>query len=141
KRRRRKIDAYPDPDRRIFINAAVCEGCGDCSVQSNCLAVQPLETELGRKRRIDQSACNKDFSCIKGFCPSFVVVEGARVRRSATPDASPEPPSPTLRHIGEGFDMLIAGVGGTGVVTASAIIGMAGRIEGLGVSLYDMTGL
>lgn len=141
KRRRRKIDAFPDPDRRIFINAAVCEGCGDCSVQSNCLAVQPLETELGRKRRIDQSACNKDFSCIKGFCPSFVVVEGARVRKCATHNASSDLPLPALRPIGEGFDMLVAGVGGTGVITASAIIGMAARIEGLGVSLYDMTGL
>lgn len=141
KRRRRKIDAFPDPDRRIFINAAVCEGCGDCSVQSNCLAIQPLETELGRKRRIDQSACNKDFSCIKGFCPSFVVVEGARVRKRTTIGVSSAPNAPVLRTIGEGFDMLIAGVGGTGVITASAIIGMAARIEGLGVSLYDMTGL
>nr|WP_303682632.1 indolepyruvate ferredoxin oxidoreductase family protein [Brevundimonas naejangsanensis] len=141
KRRRRKIDAFPDPDRRIFINAAVCEGCGDCSVQSNCLAVQPLETELGRKRRIDQSACNKDFSCVKGFCPSFVVVEGARVRKRASHSAPSLLSTPALRHIGDGFDMLIAGVGGTGVITASAIIGMAARIEGLGVSLYDMTGL
>ncbi len=143
KRRRRKIDAFPDPDRRIFINAAVCEGCGDCSVQSNCLAIQPLESELGRKRRIDQSACNKDFSCIKGFCPSFVVVEGARVRKRATIGASSNaaPNHPKLRPIGDGFDMLVAGVGGTGVITAGAIIGMAARIEGLGVSLYDMTGL
>ena len=143
KRRRRKIGVLPDPDRRIFINAAVCEGCGDCSVQSNCLAIQPLETELGRKRRIDQSACNKDFSCTKGFCPSFVVVEGARVRKRPAVGASSSfaLPPPALRPIGDGFDMLIAGVGGTGVITASAIIGMAARIEDLGVSLYDMTGL
>ncbi|MGH6910421.1 MAG: indolepyruvate ferredoxin oxidoreductase family protein, partial [Phenylobacterium sp.] len=143
KRRRRKIDAYPDPDRRIFINAAVCEGCGDCSVQSNCLAIQPLDTELGRKRRIDQSACNKDFSCIKGFCPSFVTVEGGKPRRAPGVDLSSAEalPWPTLPALGDGFDLVIAGVGGTGVVTVSAILGMAARIEGLGVSLYDMTGL
>ena len=143
KRRRRKIGEYPDPNRRVFINSLVCEGCGDCSIQSNCLAIQPLETELGRKREIDQSACNKDFSCVKGFCPSFVTVKGAKVRRDGNLRSLPpsSPPMPALPVIGEGFDLIIAGIGGTGVVTASAILGMAARIEGLGASLYDMTGL
>jgi indolepyruvate ferredoxin oxidoreductase len=142
KRRRRKINAYPDPGRRIFINSLVCEGCGDCSVQSNCLAIQPLETELGRKREIDQSACNKDFSCVKGFCPSFVTVKGGKIRRDEVRSLpSSSPPNPALPMIGEGFDLIIAGIGGTGVVTISAILGMAARIEGLGASLYDMTGL
>jgi indolepyruvate ferredoxin oxidoreductase len=142
KRRRRKINAYPDPPRRIFINSLVCEGCGDCSVQSNCLAIQPIETELGRKREIDQSACNKDFSCVKGFCPSFVTVKRGKIRRDALgslPLASP--PTPSVPVIGDGFDLIIAGIGGTGVVTVSAILGMAACIEGLGVNLYDMTGL
>jgi indolepyruvate ferredoxin oxidoreductase len=142
KRRRRKIDAFPDPDRRVFINAAVCEGCGDCSAQSNCVAIQPFETELGRKRRIDQSACNKDFSCIKGFCPSFVIVEGARPLRAVRTDTDDSPlPEPEVRQIGRGFNMIITGVGGTGVVTIGAILGMAARLQGYGASLYDMTGL
>lgn len=143
KRRRRKINEYPDPDRRMFINSLVCEGCGDCSAQSNCLAIQPLETDLGRKREIDQSSCNKDFSCVKGFCPSFVTVKGAKIRRNAGTGSlpSPPPPAPVLPAIGEGFDLIIAGIGGTGVVTVSAVLGMAARIEGLGASLYDMTGL
>lgn len=142
KRRRRKIDAFPDPDRRVFINAAVCEGCGDCSAQSNCLAIQPLETELGRKRRIDQSACNKDFSCAKGFCPSFVIVEGGRPVRALNTDSVDSPlPEPEVPQIGRGFNMMITGVGGTGVVTVGAILGMAARLQGYGASLYDMTGL
>ena len=143
KRRRRKLGAYPDPARRVFINALVCEGCGDCSVESNCLAIQPFETELGRKRRIDQSACNKDFSCQKGFCPSFVTVEGGRPRRSrGTVASSSAPlPEPEIPAIGDGFDMAVAGIGGTGVVTISAVLGMAARIEGFGVNLFDMTGL
>ena len=143
KRRRRKTGAYPDPDERMFINSFVCEGCGDCSIQSNCIAIQPLETELGRKRKIDQSACNKDFSCLKGFCPSFVTVKGGKSRRSAAsnPRDTAALPAPELPPIGSGFDMVITGIGGTGVVTVSAIVGMAARIEGLGVSLYDMTGL
>ncbi|HEY8351370.1 MAG TPA: indolepyruvate ferredoxin oxidoreductase family protein, partial [Sphingomonadales bacterium] len=109
KRRRRKTNDYPDPDRRIFINAAVCEGCGDCSVQSGCAAIQPLETELGRKRRIDQSACNKDFSCLKGFCPSFVVVEGARRRKRAASvhGDGGSIPLPVLPEFGDGFDMIV----------------------------------
>ncbi|MEP7246064.1 MAG: indolepyruvate ferredoxin oxidoreductase family protein [Gammaproteobacteria bacterium] len=142
KRRRRKINAFPDPDRRVFINAQVCEGCGDCSVQSNCLAIQPLETELGRKRRIDQSACNKDISCLKGFCPAFVTVAGARPRRAAAVESDSSPlPEPTVPPIGAGFNMMITGVGGTGVVTVGAIVGMAARLQGFGASLYDMTGL
>jgi indolepyruvate ferredoxin oxidoreductase len=142
KRRRRRLGHIPNPPQRIFINAEVCEGCGDCSTQSNCLAIQPLETELGRKRKIDQSACNKDFSCLKGFCPSFVVLEGARPRRKPTVLSDQEVlPEPDRRPLGNGFDMLTAGVGGTGVVTVSAILGMAARLEGMGANIYDMTGL
>ena len=101
KRRRRKRGAFPDPDERVVINELVCEGCGDCGVASNCVAIQPLETELGRKRRIDQSACNKDFSCLKGFCPSFVTVKGGRLRKAAAGDAtcrSRSCPSPSCRR-------------------------------------------
>ncbi|GAA0332705.1 indolepyruvate ferredoxin oxidoreductase family protein [Sphingomonas oligophenolica] len=143
KRRRRKVGSFPDPDRRMFINSAVCEGCGDCSVQSNCLAIEPLDTELGLKRRIDQSACNKDFSCQKGFCPSFVTVEGAkrRSRASAETASADEIPAPQIPTVEQTFDIIIAGIGGTGVVTIGAILGMAARIEGLGVNLFDMTGL
>lgn len=145
KRRRRKVREYPDPDRRIFINPLVCEGCGDCSLESNCLAIQPLDTELGRKRQIDQSACNKDFSCVKGFCPSFVTVIGGKPRRTVRSDIAgiqdQDLPEPAVPGIDDGFDLLIAGIGGTGVISVSAIVGMAARIEGLGASLYDMTGL
>jgi indolepyruvate ferredoxin oxidoreductase len=143
KRRRRKTQRYPDPDRRLFINELICEGCGDCSTQSNCVAIQPLESELGRKRKIDQSACNKDFSCVKGFCPSFVSVEGARPKRAPTINlsAAVDLPQPRVPPIGDGFDMVVAGVGGTGVVTIGALLGMAARIEGLGAQLFDMTGL
>ena len=143
KRRRRRLGAFPDPDRRIFINEAVCEGCGDCSAQSNCLAIQPLETELGRKRRIDQSACNKDFSCAKGFCPALVSVAGAPLRKGAQPnvDDGADLPEPDIPGLDRGVDLLIAGIGGTGVVTVSAILGMAARIEGFGAYICDMTGL
>lgn len=142
KRRRRKINAFPNPDLRVFINSDVCEGCGDCSVQSNCLAIQPVETELGRKRRIDQSACNKDFSCVKGFCPSFVMVRGGRPRKAPIiTQTAPALTDPALPAFGESFDMIVAGIGGTGVVTIGALIGMAARMEGRGVNLYDMTGL
>ena len=145
KRRRRKNKTYPDPDQRAFINPLVCEGCGDCSVQSNCISIQPLETDWGRKRKIDQSACNKDFSCVKGFCPSFVTVSGARRRRAPRPEPAVSPstplPEPSVPDLAEGFDLVIAGIGGTGVVTVSAILGMAARLEGFGASLYDMTGL
>jgi len=144
KRRLRKRKTLAEPPERVFINASVCEGCGDCSTQSNCLAVQPLETELGRKRTIDQAACNKDTSCLKGFCPSFVTVEGAQPRKPAKANASaflsdlPEPVIPVLESR---FDLLIAGIGGTGVVTLSTLLGQAAHVEGRGVSLYDMTGL
>jgi indolepyruvate ferredoxin oxidoreductase len=133
------------PARRAFINEAVCEGCGDCGVQSNCLAILPVETEFGRKRQIDQSACNKDFSCLKGFCPSFVTIEGGslkKAKRLAVDDSVfgglPEPTLPDTRRP---FNILITGVGGTGVVTLGALVGMAAHIDGKGVSVLDMTGL
>jgi len=150
KRRRRKRGTFPDPQRRVYINAAVCEGCGDCGVQSNCLAVAPLETEFGRKRVIDQSACNKDFSCLKGFCPSFVTVVGGKPRKGLTGVAGVtigndsrfgEPPLPRLAGTREPYGILITGVGGTGIVTIGALIGMAAHIDGKGVSVLDMTGL
>ena len=141
KRRRRKMQALADPPRRVFINADVCEGCGDCSLQSNCTAIQPLATELGRKRSIDQSACNKDYSCVKGFCPSFVIVEGARPRRRTHIQHDTELPEPNLPVFDRRFNLLVAGIGGTGVITIGALLGMAARIEGYGASLYDMTGL
>jgi len=141
KRRRRKIKAFADPPKRVFINADVCEGCGDCSLQSNCTAIQPLATELGRKRSIDQSACNKDYSCVKGFCPSFVIVEGAKLRRRSHTRDDAVLPEPDLPAFGHSFNLLVAGIGGTGVVTIGALLGMAARIEGYGASLYDMTGL
>jgi indolepyruvate ferredoxin oxidoreductase len=140
KRRRRKRGTYPDPDARIVINELVCEGCGDCGVQSNCVALVPVETEFGRKRAVDQSTCNKDTSCIKGFCPSFVTVHGAkRHERSTEVDfALPEVAPPELM---DGFAMLITGVGGTGVVTIGAIIAMAAHLEGKGAGVIDMAGL
>ncbi len=144
RRRRRKRGTMVDPAQRVVINRAVCEGCGDCGVQSNCLSVIPLETELGRKRTIDQSSCNKDFTCIKGFCPSFVTVHGANLRRpqgvagEAEVPALPEPQRPTLD---EPYGVLVTGVGGTGVVTIGALLGMAGHLDGVGVTVLDMTGL
>ncbi len=149
KRRRRKRNAYPDPDKRVIINELVCEGCGDCSVQSNCVAVQPVETEFGRKRRIDQSGCNKDFSCVKGFCPSFVTAHGAKPRSkpvgvpvaasSEAPDAGL--PEPTIPEIAGTYNLIVTGVGGTGVVTIGAILGMAAHLEGKGLGMIDMAGL
>jgi len=180
KRRRRKRGLYPDPDKRVIINELVCEGCGDCSVKSNCVSVQPLETEFGRKRRIDQSSCNKDFSCVDGFCPSFVTVHGAKVKKAAglannlilslskdessqtaeTPPSTlrqaqgeglseaaagegwglpPEPTLPSVEH--ETWGCIVTGVGGTGVVTIGAIIGMAAHLEGKGCGMIDMAGL
>ncbi len=147
KRRRRKRNEYPDPAKRAVINAAVCEGCGDCSVKSNCLSVEPLETELGRKRTINQSTCNKDFSCVKGFCPSFVTVEGGELKRGkAAPkgDAGedfPVLPEPVLPSLDEPCNALVTGIGGTGVVTIGQILAMAGHLEGKGVSVLDMSGL
>jgi indolepyruvate ferredoxin oxidoreductase len=146
KRRRRKRGLYPDPDRRIFINQAVCEGCGDCGVQSNCVAILPAETPLGRKRVIDQSACNKDESCLKGFCPSFVTVHGGRLRkRGGRSDVStqpfPVPPDPVPPDLDGTYRIVLAGVGGTGVITVGALLGMAAHLEGKGCSVLDMTGL
>jgi len=144
KRRRRKRGTYPDPDQRVFINQAVCEGCGDCSTQSNCLSVEPVETELGRKRHIDQSSCNKDFSCVNGFCPSFVTVHGAKPRKlKAKLDPTTRPvPVPALPALGgEPYNILIAGVGGTGITALAAILGMAAHLDGNGFSSLDMTGL
>ncbi len=145
KRRRRKRGTFPDPQQRVFINEAVCEGCGDCGVQSNCLSVIPLETEFGRKRAIDQSSCNKDFSCLKGFCPSFVTVHGGKVRklRSAARGDGPfaDLPAPRLPALDAPYNIVVTGVGGTGVVTIGALLGMAAHIEGKGVTVLDMTGL
>jgi len=143
KRRRRKRGKYPDPARRVFINELVCEGCGDCSVKSNCLAVVPVETEFGRKRAIDQSACNKDFSCLDGLCPSFVTVQGGSLRKGkgrSPRDAAPLP-EPQRPPAAQPWDILVTGVGGTGVVTIGALLGMAAHLEGRGVSVVDMTGL
>ncbi|WP_159731080.1 indolepyruvate ferredoxin oxidoreductase family protein [Methylosinus sp. Ce-a6] len=144
KRRGRKRGEYPDPDVRVVINELVCEGCGDCGRASNCVSVQPLETEFGRKRRIDQSSCNKDLSCLEGFCPSFVTVHGARMKKAALPSETqcPPPPEPAVPQIGVApYGVLVAGIGGTGVVTVSAILGMAAHLEGKGVGVIDMAGL
>jgi indolepyruvate ferredoxin oxidoreductase len=142
KRRRRKRGLFPDPDKRVFINTDVCEGCGDCGVQSNCVAIVPEETELGRKRAIDQSSCNKDFSCLKGFCPSFVTLEGAKVRKGATTELDlPDMPEPALPRIDGTHNVVITGVGGTGVVTIGAVLAQAAQIAGLGAGMMEMAGL
>jgi indolepyruvate ferredoxin oxidoreductase len=144
KRRRRKRGLFPDPDKRIFINTDVCEGCGDCGVQSNCVAITPVETELGRKRAIDQSACNKDFSCVNGFCPSFVTLPGAtpkkKVRKSFELPDLPNPTVPTIPS-GETFNIIATGVGGTGVVTIGALLAQAAQIDGKGAGMMEMAGL
>ncbi|WP_456671631.1 indolepyruvate ferredoxin oxidoreductase family protein [Bradyrhizobium sp. USDA 3256] len=145
KRKRRKRGKTPAAPKRVVINPAVCEGCGDCSVASNCMSVQPLETEFGRKRRIDQASCNGDMSCLEGFCPSFVTIEHGELKKPAPIDiegAAARLPEPAGRKLDSGaFGILLAGIGGTGVVTASAIVGMAAHLEGRGVGIYDMTGL
>ncbi|WP_028956177.1 indolepyruvate ferredoxin oxidoreductase family protein [Sulfitobacter sp. 20_GPM-1509m] len=142
KRRRRKRGSFPDPDKRVFINTDVCEGCGDCGVQSNCVSIVPKETELGRKRAIDQSSCNKDFSCLKGFCPSFVTLEGAQVRKDPTTKLDlPAMPDPTLPAIDGTFNVVITGVGGTGVVTVGAVMAQAAHIDGKGAGMMEMAGL
>ena len=145
KRRRRKRGRFPDPPRRAFINPAVCEGCGDCGVKSNCVAVVPLETEFGRKRAIDQSSCNKDFSCVEGFCPSFVTVHGGRLRKGAGVSrdgaALPELPEPPLPTLERPYEIIVTGVGGTGVITIGALLGMAAHLESKGCSVLDQTGL
>ena len=149
KRRRRKRGLLEDPARRVMINPAVCEGCGDCSVQSNCISVEPLETEMGRKRTINQSTCNKDYSCVKGFCPSFVTIDGGKMRKRAAANLGntsvgdigelPEPASrPTLDRP---YNVAVGGVGGTGVLTIGALLGMAAHIEGKASMILDMSGL
>ncbi len=145
KRRRRKRGEFPDPDKRVIINELVCEGCGDCGVQSNCVSVQPLETEFGRKREIDQSSCNKDFSCVKGFCPSFVTVHGAKLKRgrgaaAGVGDLAPLP-EPKLPAINGNFGIIITGIGGTGIVTIAQILGTAAYIDGHAAGVIDMAGL
>ena len=142
KRRRRKRGLFPDPDKRVFINPDVCEGCGDCGVQSNCVSIVPHETELGRKRAIDQSSCNKDFSCVKGFCPSFVTVEGGTPRKAATAElVLPDLPLPELPKIKGTHNVVITGVGGTGVVTIGALLAQAAQIDGKGAGMMEMAGL
>ena len=142
KRRRRKRGQFRDPDKRVFINTDVCEGCGDCGVQSNCVSIVPVETELGRKRAIDQSSCNKDFSCLKGFCPSFVTVEGAKIRKEATASVDiGHLPVPELPRIDGTWNIVITGVGGTGVVTIGAILAMAAHLDGKGAGMMEMAGL
>lgn len=145
KRRRRKRGTFPDPAKRAFINHAVCEGCGDCSVQSNCLSIVPRETAAGRKRQIDQHSCNKDYSCVNGFCPSFVTVEGGSLRKQAPSEAGgfeaavaalPKAELPSA----SGYNLLVGGVGGTGIVTIGAVITMAAHLEGKGASVLDFMG-
>jgi indolepyruvate ferredoxin oxidoreductase len=148
KRRRRKKGQMPDPPRRVFINPAVCEGCGDCGVQSNCLSIVPLDTDWGRKRAIEQSSCNKDFSCVNGFCPSFVTLEGAELARPAARRWSEQDlahevaalPVPEPWAWSGPFDMLVTGVGGTGVVTVGALVTMAAHLEGRQASVLDFMG-
>ena len=145
KRRRRKRGLIPDPPRRIYINDDVCEGCGDCGLKSNCVAVLPLETQFGRKRMIDQSACNKDYSCVNGLCPSFVSVIGGKMRKNA-PSANmdvewtslPEPKLPVIKGT---YNIVLTGVGGTGIVTIGALLGMAAHLEKKGIGVLDMIGL
>ena len=146
KRRRRKRGILEDPPKRVFINDAVCEGCGDCSRASNCLSVVPLETELGRKRKIDQSACNKDYSCVKGFCPSFVTVHGGELSKKsgiagAVHDAFGPLPEPDLPELDAPWNAIVTGIGGTGVLTVTAMVAMAAHIEGKGCATMNQTGL
>jgi indolepyruvate ferredoxin oxidoreductase len=147
KRRRRKRGTMQDADTRVVINELVCEGCGDCSVQSNCLSVEPVETEFGRKRRINQNTCNKDYSCVKGFCPSFVTVQGGQLKTAKKTEVSrPDPsriavPEPTLPDTRHAFGIVVAGVGGTGVITIGQLLGMAAHLEGKGIVTQDAAGL
>ena len=150
KRRRRKRGSLVDPAKRVVINELVCEGCGDCSVQSNCLSVEPLETEFGRKRQINQSTCNKDYSCVKGFCPSFVTVEGGQLKKKVKGQgpspfemgALPEPVLPSIEGVeGKVWGIVVAGVGGTGVITIGQLLGVAAHLEGRGIVTQDAGGL
>src|SRR4249919_2149186 len=144
KRRRRKRGKMVDPQKRVLINSLVCEGCGDCGKKSFCVSVLPKETEFGRKREIDQSNCNKDYSCVNGFCPSFVTVHGGQLKKkkgTGAADRLQNLPAPTLPNLDQPWNILITGVGGTGVVTIGALLGMAGHLEGKGASVLDQTGL
>jgi indolepyruvate ferredoxin oxidoreductase len=151
KRRRRKKKAFPDPARRLFINTAVCEGCGDCGTQSNCLSLTPVETPFGRKRAIDQSSCNKDYSCVDGFCPSFVSVMGGAPRKATHAGSVSDRdklqaliaqlPDPQFRAYPDSCNILVVGIGGTGVITVGAILSMAAHLEGRAASVLDVTGL
>lgn len=151
-RRLRKRGEFKDPDRRIVINESVCEGCGDCSVQSNCISIEPVETDFGRKRTINQSSCNKDYSCLEGYCPSFASVIGGRIRKvenvgieaadgQAGGSLFDSIPEASVAPLDQPFNIFVAGIGGTGVITIGALIGMAAHLEGKGVSLLDVTGL
>ena len=146
KRRRRKRGTLATPDKTVVINELVCEGCGDCSVQSNCLSVEPVETEFGRKRRINQNSCNKDYSCVKGFCPSFVTVEGGKLKKPRKEkkgdlSAMPPIPQPVLPVADTAWGIVVAGVGGTGVITIGSLLGMAAHLDGKGVITQDSAGL
>ncbi|MDH5540189.1 MAG: indolepyruvate ferredoxin oxidoreductase family protein, partial [Rhizobacter sp.] len=151
KRRRRKRGTMAESDRRVVINELVCEGCGDCSVQSNCLSVEPAETEFGRKRRINQSNCNKDLSCLKGFCPSFVTVQGGQLKKPKREERRLDPaqasaqwpalPEPLLPSMQKAWGIVVGGVGGTGVITIGQLLGMAAHLEGKGVVTQDAGGL
>ncbi len=152
KRRRRKRGLMDDPDKRLFINPEVCEGCSDCSVQSNCISIQPLETEFGRKRKIDQSTCNKDYSCVKGFCPSFVNITGGTIAVNTAINSSGDAdrlhqliaslPDPAITPLDErGYNIMVAGIGGTGVLTIGALLGMAAHLDGKGSTILDLTGM
>jgi indolepyruvate ferredoxin oxidoreductase len=149
KRRRRKRGTMVDPAVRVMINELVCEGCGDCGVQSNCLSVEPLETEFGRKRTINQNTCNKDTSCLKGFCPSFISIEGGQLKKKAkeqkfSPDALPALPLPVIPDLSKAhhpYGVVVAGVGGTGVITIGQLLGMAAHLDGLGIVTQDSAGL
>lgn len=144
KRRRRKRGTFPDPAKRVVINDLVCEGCGDCGVKSNCVSVQPLATEWGRKRTIDQSSCNKDYSCVNGFCPSFVTVHGAQLKKGESvvaPSEWPDLPAPSVPLINHPYSIIVTGIGGTGIVTIGGIVSMAAHLEGKGVGVIDMAGL
>ena len=155
KRRRRKRGTLVDPAKRVVINELVCEGCGDCSVQSNCISVEPLETEFGRKRQINQSTCNKDISCVNGFCPSLVTVEGGKLRKKrdtqsasakshpqqAWPELAAPAHMPVLHNQGDAWGIIVAGVGGTGVITIGQLLGVAAHLEGKGIVTQDAGGL
>ena len=146
KRRRRKRGTLAEAEQRVVINELVCEGCGDCSVQSNCVSVEPLETPFGRKRQINQNSCNKDFSCVKGFCPSFVTVEGGTLKKPKKADSGasaklPPVPEPSLPAAENAWGIVVAGVGGTGVITIGQLLGMAAHIEGKGIVTQDAAGL